>query len=147
MEVITYLKKAVGTRQRDMQFVGEMVREILEKVRKEGEAAVRYYSKKFDNWDPPSFRVSDHEIEQARRSLSSRERKDIDFCQEQIRNFAQKQFEAIRSFEVETLPGIHLGQNVIPIGASGSYIPGGRYPLVAPAHMTITTPKVAALSG
>jgi len=138
-----YLKKAKERPEQDLQAVSDLVREVLDRVRREGEAAVRDYSKKFDKWDPPSFRVSEGEIEKAIQSLSQLEREDIDFCQAQIRNFAEKQREVIRSFEVETLPGIHLGQKIIPVAASGSYIPGGRYPMLASAHMTVITPKVA----
>jgi sulfopropanediol 3-dehydrogenase len=139
----SYLKKAKERPEQDLRAVSDTVREILERVRLEGEAAVRYFSKKFDNWDPPTFRVSEEEREKARKSLTTQEREDIDFCQAQIRNFAEKQREAIVDFEVETLPGIHLGQKIIPVEASGSYIPGGRYPMLASAHMTIVTPKVA----
>lgn len=141
--MITYLKRAEEKPKQDMRIVTETVREILERVKHEGEAAVRYYSKKFDNWNPTSFRVSEDEIERARRSLPKSVREDINFCQAQVRNFAQKQREVISDFEVETLPGIHLGQKIMPVEASGSYIPGGRYPLIASAHMTIITPKVA----
>jgi sulfopropanediol 3-dehydrogenase len=138
-----YLKKAQERPEQDLQAVSDLVREVLDRVRREGEAAVRDYSKKFDKWDPPSFRVSEAEIEKAVQSLSALEREDIDFCQAQIRNFAEKQREVIQSFEVETLPGIHLGQKIIAVAASGSYIPGGRYPMLASAHMTVITPKVA----
>jgi sulfopropanediol 3-dehydrogenase len=144
--MVTYLKKAKERPEQDMQAVSDTVREILERVRREGEEAVRYYSKKFDKWDPPSFRVSEEEVDRARKSLSTLEKEDIDFCQEQIRNFAEKQREVIVDFEAETLPGIHLGQKIIPVDASGSYIPGGRYPMLASAHMTIITPKVAGVN-
>ena len=139
----SYLKKAQERPEQDLRAVSDLVREVLDRVRLEGEAAVRFYSKKFDQWDPPSFRLSEVEVEKSVRTLSPLEKEDIDFCQAQIRNFAEKQREVIRSFEVETLPGIHLGQKVIPVAASGSYIPGGRYPMLASAHMTVITPKVA----
>ncbi len=142
----TYLKRAKERPEQDLRAVSETVREVLERVRREGEAAVRSYSKKFDKWDPPSFRVSQDDIDRARQSLSSSEREDIDFCQAQIRNFAERQREVIVDFETETLPGIHLGQKIIPVEASGSYIPGGRYPMLASAHMTVITPKVAGVS-
>ncbi len=138
-----YLKKAQERPEQDLRAVSDLVKEVLDRVRQEGEAAVRYYSKKFDGWDPPKFRVSKAEIEKAVKSLSPLEREDIDFCQAQIRTFAKKQRQVIRSFEAETLPGIHLGQKIIPVAASGSYIPGGRYPMLASAHMTVITPKVA----
>ena len=138
-----YLKKAQERPEQDLRTVSDLVREVLDRVRQEGEAAVRFYSKKFDQWDPPSFRLSEAEVEKAVRTLSPLEKEDIDFCQAQIRNFAEKQREVIRGFEAETLPGIHLGQKIIPVAASGSYIPGGRYPMLASAHMTVITPKVA----
>jgi sulfopropanediol 3-dehydrogenase len=138
-----YLKKAQERPEQDLRVVSDLVREVLDRVRQEGEAAVRFYSKKFDQWDPPSFRLSEAEVEKSIRTLSSLEKEDIDFCQAQIRNFAEKQREVIRGFEAETLPGIHLGQKIIPVAASGSYIPGGRYPMLASAHMTVITPKVA----
>ena len=138
-----YLKKAQERPEQDLRTVSDLVREVLDRVRQEGEAAVRFYSKKFDQWDPPSFRLSEAEVEKSVRTLSPLEKEDIDFCQTQIRNFAEKQREVIRGFEAETLPGIHLGQKIIPVAASGSYIPGGRYPMLASAHMTVITPKVA----
>jgi sulfopropanediol 3-dehydrogenase len=138
-----YLKKAKEKPEQDRNAVRDAVRGILDHVRREGEAAVRHYSKTFDSWDPPDFRVSHEEIEKARKGLSDQEREDIDFCQEQIRNFAQKQRDVIIDFEAETLPGVHLGQKIIPIERSGSYVPGGRYPMLASAHMTVITPKVA----
>jgi sulfopropanediol 3-dehydrogenase len=138
-----YLKKAQERPEQDLRAVSDLVREVLDRVRQEGEAAVRFYSKKFDQWDPPNFRLSEAEVEKAVQTLSPLEKEDIDFCQAQIRNFAEKQREVIRSFEVETLPGIYLGQKIIPVAASGSYIPGGRYPMLASAHMTVITPKVA----
>jgi len=141
-----YLKEAKERPEQDIQAVSDTVSEVLDRVRREGEAAVRFYSKKFDNWDPPNFRISRDEIERAGKSLSALEREDIDFCQAQIRNFAQKQREVIIGFEAETLPGIHLGQKIIPVQASGSYTPGGRYPMLASAHMTIITPKVAGVN-
>jgi sulfopropanediol 3-dehydrogenase len=142
----TYLKRAKERPEKDMRAVFETVREVLDRVRREGEAAVRYYSKKFDNWDPPRFRVSQDDIDKARQSLTPLQREDIDFCQAQIRNFAERQREVIVGFEVETLPGIHLGQKIIPVEASGSYVPGGRYPMLASAHMTVITPKVAGVN-
>jgi sulfopropanediol 3-dehydrogenase len=142
----TYLKRAKERPEKDMRAVFETVREVLDRVRREGEAALRYYSKKFDNWDPPRFRVSQDDIDKARQSLTPLQREDIDFCQAQIRNFAERQREVIVGFEVETLPGIHLGQKIIPVEASGSYVPGGRYPMLASAHMTVITPKVAGVN-
>jgi sulfopropanediol 3-dehydrogenase len=138
-----YLKKAIEKPEEDISEVQTTVREILEKVKKEGEAAVRYYSEKFDNWSPKSFRLSKDEMLSARKKLPRSEAEDIDFCQTQIRNFASEQMRHLIDFEVETLPGVHLGQKIIPIASNGSYVPGGRYPMLASAHMTVITPKVA----
>jgi len=122
-----YLKKAQERPEQDLRTVSDLVREVLDRVRLEGEAAVRFYSKKFDQWDPPSFRLSEAEVEKSIRTLSPLEKEDIDFCQAQIRNFAEKQREVIRGFEAETLPGIHLGQKIIRWRQRFLY-PGGRYP-------------------
>lgn len=138
-----YIKKAKEQPSEDLSRVRETVREILERVRKEGESAVRYYSTKFDNWSPKSFKVSGEEVERVKSQLQSTMIEDIDFCQAQIRNFAEEQMKRISSFEAETLPGIYLGQRIIPVASSGSYVPGGRYPMLASAHMTVITPKVA----
>lgn len=141
-----YLKKPKERPEEDLLTVRETVREILGRVKKEGEAAVRYYSEKFDNWSPKTFRISQDQIASVKEKLPVPERQDIDFCQEQIRNFAQEQMKRLTDFEVETIPGVHLGQKVIPVASSGSYIPGGRYPMLASAHMTVITPKVAGVS-
>jgi len=141
-----YLKRAIKRTEEDVSAVQQTVREMLEKVKKEGETAVRYYSEKFDTWSPNSFKISEDEITAARNSLPKSEIEDIDFCQAQIRNFASEQMKGLTDFEVETLPGVHLGQKVIPVSSSGSYIPGGRYPMLASAHMTVITPKVAGVS-
>ena len=141
--MVEYLKKAIEKPEEDISEVRDTVYQILRKVKSEGEEAVRYYSEKFDNWSPKSFRVSADEIQKAKKNLPSSMVEDIDFCQAQIRNFAHEQMNRLLDFEVETLPGVHLGQKIIPVGSSGSYIPGGRYPLLASAHMTVITPKVA----
>jgi sulfopropanediol 3-dehydrogenase len=138
-----YLKKAIERQEEDVSAVQNTVREILEKVKKEGEVAVKFYSKKFDNYAPKSFKLTKDEIESAKKQLPKSEIEDIDFCQAQIRNFAKEQMKRLVDFEVETIPGVHLGQKIIPAASSGSYIPGGRYPMLASAHMTVITPKVA----
>jgi len=138
-----YLKKAKERKKEDYRKIREIVEEVLEKVKEEGEKAVRYYSEKFDRWNPKSFKISEDEKLAAKKVLPESMVADIDLCQKQIRNFAKEQLKRIVEFEVETLPGIHLGQKIIPIAASGSYIPGGRYPMLGSAHMTVITPKVA----
>ncbi len=141
-----YLKKPKDKKIEDIRAVQDTVREILDRIRKEGIDAVRDYSGKFDGWAPKSFKVTEDEKRAAKSTLPATEVADIDFCQTQIRNFAQEQMKRLVDFEVETLPGVHLGQKIIPISSSGSYVPGGRYPMLGSAHMTVITPKVAGVS-
>ncbi|MBX6424975.1 MAG: histidinol dehydrogenase [Variibacter sp.] len=119
------------------------VEQILDDVTKRGDAAIRELSEKFDNWSPESFRLSEKEIERAIAQVSKRDLDDIRFAQAQVRNFAQKQLETMHDLEVETLPGVVLGHRHIPVNAIGCYVPGGRYPMVASAHMSIVTARVA----
>lgn len=141
-----YLKRSVERPQEDISAVQATVKEILERVRKEGIEAVRYYSEQFDHFSPKDFRVSKDEMAAAKKALPKSEVEDIDFCQAQVRNFADEQMKRLVDFEVETLSGVHLGQKIIPVASSGSYIPGGRYPMLASAHMTVITPKVAGVN-
>ena len=138
-----YLKKAKAKPEEDIRAVQDTVREMLSRIKKEGEAAVRHYSKTFDNWEPNSFKISQDEIRAVKKQLPQSEIEDIDFCQAQIRNFAREQMKRLVEFEAETYPGVHLGQKIIPVASSGAYVPGGRYPMLASAHMTVITPKVA----
>ena len=139
----SYLKEAKPRPKEDLSEVRETVRAILENVKNEGVEAVRRYSKNFDNWAPDSFKITRDEIEAAKSKLPTTMVEDIDYCQAQIRNFAEEQMKRLVDFEEETLPGVFLGQKVIPVASSGSYVPGGRYPMLASAHMTVITPKVA----
>src|SRR5438105_247654 len=123
--------------------VRETVEGILADVEARRDAAVRELSQKFDNWSPPSFKLSPSEIERAIAQVSKRDLDDIKFAQAQVRNFAQKQKETLRDLEVETLPGVVLGHTHIPVNSIGCYVPGGRYPMVASAHMSIVTARVA----
>jgi len=116
---------------------------IIKHIEEQGDAAVREYSRKFDNWDPADFRLSQAQIEEARKQLSPREIEDIAFAQKQIRNFAQIQRDSMLDVEVETHPGVVLGHKHIPVNAVGCYIPGGKYPMLASAHMSVLTAKVA----
>jgi sulfopropanediol 3-dehydrogenase len=127
----------------DQTGVRDTVRGIIEDIRRRGDAAVREYSDKFDKWNPESFRLSQAEIEQVVADLPTQVVDDIEFAQAQVRRFAEHQRASMQDFEVETLPGVHLGQKHIPVAAAGAYIPGGRYPLLASAHMTVITAKVA----
>lgn len=119
------------------------VEEILADVQARGEAAVREYSERFDEWSPASFRLSPEEIDRCVASLPEETVEDIRFAQEQIRNFALAQRASLHDIEVETLPGVVLGHRNIPVGSVGCYVPGGRYPMVASAHMSVVTAKAA----
>jgi sulfopropanediol 3-dehydrogenase len=116
---------------------------ILGEIKARGDDAVRDLSEKFDKWSPASFRLSAAEIEKAIGQVAKRDLEDIKFAQAQVRNFAQKQRDTMKDLEVETLPGVILGHRHIPVNSIGCYVPGGRYPMVASAHMSIVTAKVA----
>jgi sulfopropanediol 3-dehydrogenase len=123
--------------------VRQTVEEILADIEARKDQAVRDLSQKFDNWAPQDFRLTPAEIEHAIGQVAKRDLDDIKFAQAQVRNFAQKQKDTMRDLEVETLPGVVLGHKHIPVNAIGCYVPGGRYPMVASAHMSIVTARVA----
>src|SRR5262249_44693787 len=125
------------------QKVRETVEGILAQVEERKDQAIRELSKKFDNWEPKDFRLTPDEIRKAIAQVPSRDIEDIKFAQAQVRNFAQKQRETMKDLEIETLPGVILGHRHIPVNSIGCYVPGGRYPMVASAHMSIVTAKVA----
>lgn len=143
--MIRYLKKgadAEATAEADRK-VRETVEALLADVAARGDAAVRELSQKFDKWAPASFRLTKAEIDGLIASLPQQVIDDIEFAQAQIRNFAQVQRDSMKDVEVETLPGVRLGHRHIPVESVGCYIPGGRYPMVASAHMSVLTAKVA----
>lgn len=123
--------------------VQETVRGILSDIRERKDEAVRELSQTFDSWNPPDFRLSDAQIQQIIDSLPEQAIADIKFAQEQVRNFALAQRTALQDIEVETLPGVVLGHKNIPVNRVGCYVPGGRYPMVASAHMSTVTAKAA----
>ena len=123
--------------------VRQTVEAILDDIATHGETAMRRYSEKFDNWSPPSFRLSESQIDDCLGTLPGQVLADIRFAQAQIRNFALVQRDALRDVEVETLPGVVLGHKNIPVNSVGCYVPGGRYPMVASAHMSVVTAKAA----
>ncbi|TNY35494.1 histidinol dehydrogenase [Thermomonospora catenispora] len=143
--MITYLKEAVSRERAtaDDDRVAATVRDILDAVRARGDAAVREYSAAFDDWSPASFRLDPDEIARIVAEVPRQVLEDITWVQDQVRRFAERQRASIEDFEIETLPGVRLGQRNVPIRAVGAYVPGGRYPLTASAHMTIVTAKVA----
>jgi sulfopropanediol 3-dehydrogenase len=126
--------------------VRDIVEAALADIERRGDDAVREMSIRFDGWDREDYRLSQAEIDAAVDSLSPQERKDIEFAQAQVRNFAQIQRDSIKDVEVETLPGVILGHRNVPINAAGCYVPGGKYPLLASAHMSVITAKVAGVS-
>ena len=119
------------------------VERLLADIAERGDAAVRELSAKFDGWDRDDFRLTDAEIRACMAELSAQDLEDIRFAQEQVRNFAEHQRAALRDVEVETLPGVVLGHRNIPVNSVGCYVPGGKYPLLASAHMSVLTAKVA----
>ena len=123
--------------------VRETVEGILTQVEERKDAAIRELSERFDNWSPADFKLSPADIERAIAQVPKRDLEDIKFAQAQVRNFAQRQRATMQDLEVETLPGVVLGHKHIPVNAIGCYVPGGRYPMVASAHMSIVTAKVA----
>ncbi|HTW73202.1 MAG TPA: histidinol dehydrogenase [Acetobacteraceae bacterium] len=143
--MIRYLKKGASEteKQEADRKVRQAVEAILEDIAARGDAAVRELSAKFDKWEPASFRLSPNEIQSLIDSLPAQVIDDIKFAQTQIRNFARAQKDALRDIEVETLPGVRLGHRNIPVASVGCYVPGGRYPMVASAHMSVLTAKVA----
>lgn len=123
-----------------------IVEGVIADIRSRGDVAVREYSEKFDKWSPEQFRLDEQAIDEAMRSLPTQTIDDIKTVQANVRTFAEHQLASLKDFEVETMPGVFLGQKNIPVSAAGAYVPGGRYPLLASAHMTIVTAKVAGVS-
>jgi len=140
-----WLKRGVAaeTRAEADRKVREVVEGVLADIAERGDAAVRDLSVKYDGWDREDYRLSDREIQDCMDQLSGQDLKDIEFAQTQVRNFAEIQRSAIRDVEAETLPGVVLGHKNIPVNAAGCYVPGGKYPLLASAHMSVITAKVA----
>ena len=142
---IEYLKsgKPDAERAEDDAKTRTVVEETLKNIEINGDAAVRELSKKFDNYAPENFKLSEKEISDLIASLSDRELLDIKFAQEQVRNFAQAQRDSMLDIEIETIPGVILGHKNIPVQSVGCYVPGGKFPMVASAHMSVATATVA----
>ena len=146
--MIEYLKRGrdAALRAEDQAKVRATVENILADIEKRGDEAIRELSAKFDNWDRDDYRLTEAEIADCLKQLSPRDIEDITFAQEQVRNFARHQRDSMRDIEVETLPGVVLGHKNIPVNSVGCYVPGGKYPLLASAHMSVITAKVAGVS-
>ncbi len=142
---IEYLKrgKSDADRAEDDAKTRAVVEATLKDIETRGDAAVRELSEKFDNYSPASFRLSQEQIDDLIGQLTERELDDIKFAQEQVRNFAQAQRDSMLDIEVETLPGVILGHKNIPVQSVGCYVPGGKFPMVASAHMSVATATVA----
>ncbi|WP_170783349.1 histidinol dehydrogenase [Ruegeria lacuscaerulensis] len=142
---IEYLKrgKSDADRAEDDAKTRAVVEATLKDIETRGDAAVRELSEKFDNYSPASFRLSPDQIDELIGQLTERELNDIKFAQEQVRNFAQAQRDSMLDIEVETLPGVILGHKNIPVQSVGCYVPGGKFPMVASAHMSVATASVA----
>ena len=141
----TYIKKGIEAgeiAQADAK-VRATVEGILSDIETRGDPAIRELSRKFDNWDPQTFRLSDAEIEAAISKVPKGDLDDIRFAQSQVRSFAKKQKACLEDLEVETMPGVVLGHRNVPVNSVGCYVPGGKYPMVASAHMSVVTAKVA----
>jgi sulfopropanediol 3-dehydrogenase len=143
--MVRYLKSGMSDEQKateDIRVRG-VVEQMLSAIATRGDGAVRDYSEKLDRWSPASFRLTRADIDACYKELSTQAVDDIRFAQEQVRNFARIQRAALKDVEVETLPGVVLGHKNISVNSVGCYVPGGKYPLVASAHMSIVTAKVA----
>lgn len=143
--MISHLKKGKSVQAKDeiQSQVHSTAAAIIADVEKRGDAAVRMYSERFDKWNPPSLRLSQAEIHECIHSVGRQAIEDIKFAQAQIKRFAQVQMMSLREVEIETLPGVVLGHKNIPVNSVGCYVPGGKYPLLASAHMSVLTAKVA----
>jgi sulfopropanediol 3-dehydrogenase len=143
--MIKYLKKGKqeGDKKEYLQQVKSTVETIIEDIESNGDKAVAQYSEKFDKWNPKSFRLNKDDIAKCYEQVEDSVIEDIKWAQTQVRNFAQIQRDSMKDVEVETLPGVILGHKHIPMESVGCYVPGGKYPLVASAHMSVVTAKVA----
>ena len=143
--MIRYLKKSLSADVAAAEDgrVRTLVESMLAEIGKRGDAAVRDYSARLDHWSPPGFRLDAAQIAACYEALPAQAIDDIRFAQAQVRNFATIQRNSMQDVEVETLPGVVLGHKNIPVNSVGCYVPGGKYPLVASAHMSVVTAKVA----
>ncbi|MGH2949778.1 MAG: histidinol dehydrogenase [Solirubrobacteraceae bacterium] len=138
-----HLKRPLPPPPAATQELRRTVSEMLLDIERRGEAAVREHSRRLDGWDPPSFLVSATKVRAAQAAVDDELKSHIAFAQEQVRGFARHQLETLVDLEVETLPGVVLGHRHVPVGSVGAYVPGGRYPMLASAFMTVIVPRVA----
>ena len=143
--MIKYLKESKPELEKneDDRKVRNSVEEILSTIKKDGDRAIRIYSEKFDNYSPAVFKLSDNEIQECLTKVPDKDLNDIKFAQEQIKKFAKIQLNSMKEVEEETLPGVILGHKNIPVQSVGCYVPGGKFPMIASAHMSVITASVA----
>ena len=143
--MIKYLKESKPELEKneDDRKVRNSVEDILSTIKKDGDRAIRIYSEKFDNYSPSVFKLSDKEIQECLTKVPDKDLNDIKFAQEQIKKFAKIQLNSMKEVEEETLPGVILGHKNIPVQSVGCYVPGGKFPMIASAHMSVITASVA----
>ena len=143
--MIKYLKESKPELEKneDDRKVRNSVEDILSTIKKDGDRAIRIYSEKFDNYSPAVFKLSDNEIQECLNKVPDKDLNDIKFAQEQIKKFAKIQLNSMKEVEEETLPGVILGHKNIPVQSVGCYVPGGKFPMIASAHMSVITASVA----
>ena len=143
--MIKYLKESKPELEKneDDRKVRNSVEDILSTIKKDGDRAIRIYSEKFDNYSPAVFKLSDNEIQECLTKVPDQDLNDIKFAQEQIKKFAKIQLNSMKEVEEETLPGVILGHKNIPVQSVGCYVPGGKFPMIASAHMSVITASVA----
>ena len=143
--MIKYLKESKPELEKneDDRKVRNSVEDILSTIKKDGDRAIRIYSEKFDNYSPAVFKLSDNEIQECLTKVLDKDLNDIKFAQEQIKKFAKIQLNSMKEVEEETLPGVILGHKNIPVQSVGCYVPGGKFPMIASAHMSVITASVA----
>jgi sulfopropanediol 3-dehydrogenase len=142
---IEYIKKSTNEKQRsdDNEKVKEIVENTLKEIELRGDNYIRELSEKFDNYSPSHFKLSEEEINELVNEVSDEDIDDIQFAQEQVRSFAEAQLKTLNEIELETQPGVILGHKNIPVQAVGCYVPAGKFPMVASAHMSVVTASVA----
>jgi sulfopropanediol 3-dehydrogenase len=146
LRVVHFLKQAEPASRQSNRDLAERVRAMLDDIEQHRDDAVKRYAAELDRWTKPSFRVSDDEIHAARRAVSPVFREDFAFCRKQVTDFARRQRDSLQEFAEEFGPGITLGQKIIPLAQVGCYIPGGKYPLISAALMSVATAKVAGVA-
>ena len=137
------IKSAIAVAEEDVQQLQKTVKSILSKVKTDGDSAIRYYEKKFDDFDPPSFRISEEQAAKAAEELPAEVVEELDFAIEQVTAFARAQRDSMVEFEKEIRPGMLMGQRIIPLDSCGCYVPAGRYPCLTSAVMSVIPAKVA----